>query len=106
MSLDSTAIAIAVSLAGTGAFLLLEFIRHKEIDVTNCVVIFLALYAVFGGYELIAAALNGDPENLPRTWREYLGVAGVVGIGLSLQHIIKTVKKVWARSGKAEEVGS
>ena len=103
MSFDSTALAIIVALAGSGIFLTLEFYRHKDIDITNCVVIFLAFYAVFGGYELIAAALEGDPENLPKTWREYLGVAGVVAIGLSLQHIIKTVNKVWVKSGKAEK---
>ena len=90
MVFDSTAIAIIAALIGTVGFLLLEFYRRKEVDVANCVVIFLAFYAVFGGFDLIAAAVDGDPDNLPKTWREYLGVSGVVAIGLSLQHIIKT----------------
>lgn len=105
MSFDSTAIAIICALVGTVIFLIIEFIRHKEIEVTNSVVIFLAIYAVWAGSELIVAALAGDPSNLPKNWREYLGVAGVVGIGLSLQHIIKTAKKLSAKSGKAEAIG-
>lgn len=104
MSFDSTAIAIICALIGTAIFFVVEFIRYKEIEVTNSVVIFLAIYAVWGGSELIAAALAGDPSNLPKSWREYLGVAGVVGIGLSLQHIIKTAKKLSVKSGKAEAI--
>jgi len=104
MSFDSTAIAITCALVGTGLFVVVEFYRHKEIEVTNSVVIFLAIYAVFGGGDLISAALVGDPDNLPKNWREYLGVAGVVGIGLSLQHIIKTAKKIIYPSRKGEAI--
>ena len=104
MTFDPTTIALIFALIGAGIYMLIELIKQKEIEIINSVVIFLALYAVFGCYELISAALVGDPNNLPKTWREYLGVAGVVGVGLSLQHIIKTFKKVMAKSGSAEKI--
>ena len=104
MTFDSTAIAIIIGLVGAGFFVLIEFYRYRELEVINSVVVFLALYAAFVGYELIAAALEGNPSHLPKTWREYLGVAGVVGIGLSLQHIIRTFKKLFSKTGQAEEI--
>jgi hypothetical protein len=103
MTFDSTAIAIIIGLGGAVFYASIELYRHKELEVINSVVVFLALYAVFAGYELIAAALYGDPNNLPKSWREYLGVAGVVGIGLSLQHIIKTFKKLFVKPGQAKK---
>ncbi|MFY0678689.1 MAG: hypothetical protein JXR18_15540 [Neptuniibacter sp.] len=75
---------------------MLEFIKKKGFDISNIALIFLAIFAISSGVELINAALIGDPNNLPSSWREYIGVAGMVGIGLSLNYVITAVKKVFS----------
>ncbi|MFY0678400.1 MAG: hypothetical protein JXR18_14075 [Neptuniibacter sp.] len=96
MVFDSTALGITISIFGCIAFALLEFIKKKDFDISNIALIFLAIFAISSGVELINAALIGDPNNLPSSWREYIGVAGMVGIGLSLNYVITAVKKVFS----------
>jgi hypothetical protein len=64
----------------------------------------LAIFAILAGIELILAAIQGDPNNLPSTWREYLAVAGMVGIGLSLNFVVQALKKVLSIPIKASVV--
>nr|VFJ59418.1 MAG: hypothetical protein BECKFW1821A_GA0114235_10914 [Candidatus Kentron sp. FW] len=104
ISFDSTAAVIMAALVGAGIFLVLEFIRKRDTDVIKSVGISLAIYGAYMGYELIEAALDGDPNNLPERWREYLGIAGIFVIGLSFQYIIRTFKKVMRDSSSAEEI--
>ena len=94
MSFDSTACAIIFALVGVSIFLLIELTIQKSIKPIHNVIIALAFYGSFAGYELIKAALEGDPINLPEAWRIHLSIAGIVSIGLALQHIIKTFKKI------------
>ncbi|PKG77083.1 hypothetical protein CXF80_01390 [Shewanella sp. Actino-trap-3] len=96
MSLDSTAIGITISIVGCVLFASLEFYKRKEFEISHIVLVFLAIFAILGGVEMIYAALVGDSKNLPSSWREYLGVAGMAGIGLSLNYVISAVKKVMA----------
>nr|VFK66743.1 MAG: hypothetical protein BECKUNK1418G_GA0071005_110614 [Candidatus Kentron sp. UNK]VFK72201.1 MAG: hypothetical protein BECKUNK1418H_GA0071006_11017 [Candidatus Kentron sp. UNK] len=99
MSFDPTTIVIVAALIGAGIFFFVEFILRKDIEVINSAIIFLAIYAISQGYLLIETALSGDPDNLPKAWRGYLGLAGVIVIGLSLRYIIKTSQKITARFG-------
>ena len=94
MSFDTTALGICLSIIGCILFAGLEFYKSKDFEIGNIALVFLAIFAITAGIELIYAALKGDPENLPSSWREYLGVAGMVGIGLSLNFVINAVKKV------------
>jgi drug/metabolite transporter (DMT)-like permease len=104
MEFDSTTLGILLGIIGTISFILAEIYYKKDLQVINSVVIFLALYAIVIGGDLIYAALHGDSSDLPTAWREYLGVAGVVCIGLSVQHIIASLKKLPIRSGEAKSV--
>ena len=72
MSFDPTTIVIVAALIGAGIFLVVEFIWKKDTDIIKSVGISLAIYGAYMGCELICAALNGDPGNLPERWREYL----------------------------------
>ncbi|WP_421333206.1 hypothetical protein [Aeromonas sp. 603607] len=96
MSFDGTAFGILVSVCFSFAFACLEFYKRRDFKVNNVALVFLAVYAISSGGELILAALHGDPNNLPSSWREYIGVAGMVGIGLSLNYVINAVKEVLA----------
>jgi hypothetical protein len=58
---------------------------------------FLAGFAVPGGAHLIIAALSGNPSTLPSNWREYVAVAGIAAIGLSLHQIVKSLRNVWPK---------
>jgi hypothetical protein len=58
---------------------------------------FLAGFAIPGGAHLIRAALSGNPNTLPSNWREYVAVAGIAAIGLSLQQIVKSFRSVWPK---------
>ncbi len=105
MSFDGTALGILIGVVFSFAFACLEFYKRKDFKVNNVALVFLAVYAISSGFELIIAALHGDPSNLPSSWREYIGVAGMVGIGLSLNYVINAVKEVLASSParKSEE---
>nr|VFK53003.1 MAG: hypothetical protein BECKTUN1418D_GA0071000_101713 [Candidatus Kentron sp. TUN]VFK55263.1 MAG: hypothetical protein BECKTUN1418F_GA0071002_106615 [Candidatus Kentron sp. TUN]VFK55434.1 MAG: hypothetical protein BECKTUN1418E_GA0071001_102920 [Candidatus Kentron sp. TUN] len=103
ISLDSTTIKIIAVLVSVGIFIAIEFTRRKEINVINIITISAAVFSLFPGYQLIAAALEGDTNNLPEMWREYLAVAGVVIIGLSLQFIIKTFRDLIIKPGDRED---
>ncbi|MEZ8696692.1 hypothetical protein [Vibrio lentus] len=98
MSFDGTAFGILVSVCFSIAFACLEFYKRGDFKVNNVALVFLAVYAISSGCELIFAALHGDPNNLPSSWREYISVAGMVGIGLSLNYVINAVKEVLVSS--------
>ncbi len=85
---------IVISAICTALYIAIEFICHKDLDPINSIVVFLTMLTLLTGGNLIVVAIKGDPENLPTYWREYLGVAGIVGIVLSLQHLIFVFKKI------------
>jgi len=95
MELDATAIGICLSIIGCFLFAALEFYKKQDFDISNIALVFLAIFAISAGGELIYAALKGDPKDLPSSWREYLGVAGMVGIGLSINYVRLAILKVW-----------
>ncbi|ELV8725705.1 hypothetical protein KW460_10095 [Vibrio fluvialis] len=96
MVVDITGIGIIAGIAGAGIYALIELIRHKDLEVINSAVVCLTIFAMVAGGNLIAVAMAGDPQDLPTTWREYITVAGVVGIGLSIQQIINVIKKLFS----------
>lgn len=98
MSFDGTAFGILISVIFSISFAALEFYKRKDFKVNNVALVFLAVYAISSGVELILAALHGDPNNLPSSWREYIGVAGMIGIGLSLNFVINAIKDVLVSS--------
>ena len=63
MPFDSTGYAIIFALVGVSVCLIIEIIIQKSINLINSVIIALAFYAGFVGYELIKAALIGDADN-------------------------------------------
>nr|VFJ67151.1 MAG: hypothetical protein BECKFW1821B_GA0114236_112612 [Candidatus Kentron sp. FW] len=103
MSFDSMTMGIVAALISASIFIVIEVIRKKDIDVRNSIVMFSAVYAVFQGYQLIETAVMGNPDNLPETWRIYVGLTGLIVIGLSLQYILKIFSKVMERSAKEEK---
>ena len=93
MTNDNTGLGILISIIGCAIFALYELYKKKDLDVTTMVLVFLAIFAVTAGIELIYAALKGNPNALPSSWREYLAVSGMTGIGLSIKYIITVVTK-------------
>jgi len=103
MTFDITGMGIAAGILFAAIYAITELIRNKGLEVINSAVVFLTIFAIVAGGNLIAVAMEGNPNNLPSSWREYLGAAGVVGIGLSLQHLISVVKKLLpSEYGQAE----
>lgn len=103
MPFDITGLGIAVGIGFAAIYAVVELVRHKDLEVINSAVVFLTIFAMVAGGNLIVVAMEGDPESLPSSWREYLGAAGVVGIGLSLQHLVTVVKKLLSPpAGQAE----
>ena len=89
-SVDTTAIGIVAGLVVTVAYSLTRALRQKSFDIGATMLMFLAGFAVPGGAHLISAALLGNPNTLPNTWREYVAVAGIAAIGLSLHKFFKS----------------
>lgn len=66
-------------------------LRHHTVNVAAVALDFLAVFGLLAAANLIWAAFRGDPAKLPSAWREYVAVAGVVGMGFACQHLSKTI---------------
>nr|VFJ88737.1 MAG: hypothetical protein BECKLFY1418A_GA0070994_100542 [Candidatus Kentron sp. LFY] len=103
MEMDSTALGIACGVIGSGIFAFLEIVIHRRhrrnrIDTArNIALVFFSILAIFSGGELIFVAFQGDPDNLPPTWRQYLALAGVVGVGLAFDYSIRIAQGILER---------
>ena len=95
--LDTTTIGIVAGLAVAGGYSLVRALRQKSFDIGATMLMFLAGFAIPGGAHLISAALSGNPDALPNNWREYVAVAGIAAIGLSLHQIVKSFRRAWAK---------
>jgi drug/metabolite transporter (DMT)-like permease len=95
--LDTTTIGIVAGLVVSGSYSLTRALRQKSFDIGATMLMFLAGFAIPGGAHLIGAALSGNPNALPNTWREYVAVSGIAAIGLSLQQIVKSYRNVWLK---------
>jgi drug/metabolite transporter (DMT)-like permease len=95
--LDTTTIGIVAGLVVAGSYSLTRALRQKSFDIGATMLMFLAGFAIPGGAHLISAALSGNPSTLPSNWREYVAVAGIAAIGLSLQQIVKSFRNAWVK---------
>lgn len=95
--MDATAIGISGGLACAVAYTVIRAIRQTSFDIGTVLLVFLAGFAIPGGGQLIRAALAGDPDALPQSWREYVAVAGIAAIGLSLHYLVQSHRNAWAR---------
>ena len=101
--MDLTAIGIILGLIGTLTYVVVRFVRDRSFNLVASILIFLAFFAIPGGCALIKAALIGDITALPSTWRKHIAIAGVVVLGLLLQFLINTFRKIWTKSAKGIE---
>jgi len=95
--LDTTAIGIVAGLIATGTYSVVRALRQRSFDIGITMLMFLAGFALPGGAHLITAALSGNPNSLPTSWREYVAVAGIAAIGLSAHFIIKSFRYIWPK---------
>nr|VFK54246.1 MAG: hypothetical protein BECKTC1821F_GA0114240_100485 [Candidatus Kentron sp. TC] len=57
MAFDSIALGIALGVAGSLVFWLLEFFRHRrEHDIRKIALVFLSVFGIVGGIDLIVVA--------------------------------------------------
>lgn len=89
--LDLTSIGILVGAIAAASLAVWQAMRNGSFDVATLGLNFLAVFGLIASCSLIWAAFRGDPSSLPTAWREYVAFAGVAGIGLALQHLVKTV---------------
>lgn len=101
--MDLTGAGIVVGAVISGGVAIAQVVQERSVDIGAVALTFLAVFGLLAGGGLIYAAFIGDPSELPRSWREYVAVAGVVGIGLALRHLLRTVGGVLA-GGTGEAV--
>ena len=101
--LDTTAVAIIVAVAVTGVHVLVGIYRKITFEPTPLILTFLAVMAIFAGIESLTVAIQGNPEELPIHWREYLALSGVICIGLAAQHFIVIRRKISEHSGREDK---
>lgn len=94
---DFTAIGLFVGLLCAGVYFAVGLVRNKTSEILDSAIICLAVYAVAIGLELISAAMLGDIDKLPPSWRVYIVVASIVVIGLSVDNIIKKARALMQR---------
>lgn len=102
--MDTTSIGIAVGLIICVFYAGLVALRQRNFDLGNTALIFLAGFSIPGGFSLIAAAISGNSGDLPSSWREYVAVAGIAAIGLSIHHVCVALKGSWQKNTSALEV--
>jgi hypothetical protein len=93
--MDTTAIGISVGLLVTGMYSSIRATRQRSFDLGATLLTFLAGFSIPGGAVLILAAWSGNPQALPSSWREYVTVAGVAAIGLSIHYLAQAFRNVW-----------
>lgn len=104
--MDATATGIAVGLGSSVLYTLLRAVRQSSFDIGTVLLTFLAGFSIPGGAQLIHAAIVGDAQALPQSWREYVAVAGIAAIGLSLHYLVQSLRNVWARQATASTAPS
>ena len=95
--MDTIGIGIAGGLLATVFYTLTRAVRQKSFDIGTTMLVFLAGFSIPGGVKLIRAALSGNPNDLPSSWREYMAVAGIAAIGISTHFIVQSLRNVWAK---------
>jgi hypothetical protein len=85
--MDTTTVAIALGVATSIAYVLLRMYKGMSFELNHTILIFLAMFSIPGGIELIAAGIIGKASSLPSSWREHVTVAGIVAIGLAAHYI-------------------
>ena len=103
MKMDTTAIGIAFGIIGVIIFMISQFRRKQVFDVGNTVLIFLSFFAIPLSIDLLWVAILGDEKNLPNSWREYIAVAVIVGLGLSFKFIIRAFKSIRIKSSLSDQ---
>ena len=95
--LDTTTIGIVAGLVVAAGYSLVRAFRQKSFDIGATMLMFLGGFAIPGGAHLISAGLSGNASTLPTNWREYVAVAGIAAIGLSLHHIVRSFRRAWPK---------
>lgn len=100
MSYDATSIGICLGLVSAVSFVGFNACRRRSPELRTGVTLFLAGFALPGATMLIAAGISGDQMDLPTSWRQHVGVAGVVMLWLSGDILLKRLMEAWSRSAK------
>ncbi len=95
--MDATSFGVLLGVLVTALCALVRAWRRRSFDIGSTVLTFLAVFGILAGVELIRATFLGDRSALPTSWREYVTVAGVTAIGLSLQYLVKAVREAWLK---------
>jgi drug/metabolite transporter (DMT)-like permease len=103
MRLDATAVGVAMGIAGAAIYALITARRHKCFRAGTTATVFLGCFAPAAGIFLVKAGFSGDVRDLPTIWREYVAIAGVIGIGLAIEGTANAFRAALARPAKRED---
>ena len=95
--MDFTRLGILLGLVAALIYAVIRGFRQASFDLGVTILMFLAGFAVPGGGQLIYAGYTGNVSGLPSSWPEYVVVAGIAVIGLSIHYLIQSFRNVWAR---------
>lgn len=101
--MDTTAIGILFGIAASALHTIVRAIRQRTFSVSTATLVFLASFALPGCADLIHAGIQGQATELPRSWREYVAVAGIVAIGLAVQFIVQSYREAWSHKAECED---
>lgn len=90
--MDVTALGIVAGVVLVFVFACINARKSQGFDAGNSFLVFGASFAIITGVQLLQAAYIGNERNLPRDWRTYLGAASIIGIGLSVDFLIKAFR--------------
>jgi hypothetical protein len=104
--MNSTALGIVCSTLVCVLHSFIRLWRGKPLNIRLIFVLFGGVFVIPAGAEMIRAAYTGNFGDLPNSWPQYVGAAGVIAVGLPVEYLLKTLGEAWRpddATGKAEE---
>ena len=84
--MDRTGLAIILGAVGAAAYSAIA-VRSGRFSLSKLATVVTALYVIPLGMQLVMVAYGGRVDELPERWREFVALAGIIGIGLAAKAI-------------------
>ena len=95
--LDINSLSIGIGAVGALLYLATMLIRRREFNPIDASLVFIAIVTIATGFEMIYVAIIGDIERLNESWKVYITVAAIIGIGVAMQKLIYLLQAAFSK---------
>lgn len=94
MFFDFTGVSIIIALTLAFACLAFSHFKNRNFFAKNAAEVFLSILFGSIAVQIIFAALKGDTESLPSSWRIYLAIGGAVVVFKACRKLLKALARL------------